>query len=111
MSTAAIPHAHPSAGTGRCWATLLVLDPDSGEVHAYPEGKENSVILHRDVESLAFCLTGFGRLLDARQPDGDDDEARVHRFRETVTAFDATPLQDGESEWNTMLAEILDGMW
>ncbi|MFD8804068.1 SUKH-4 family immunity protein [Streptomyces sp. NPDC059597] len=90
--------------------TLLAIDPESGEVHAYMEGDEDSVLLHHDVESLAFCLTEFRKLLDARGP-GIDLEAVVHRFREAVTSFDPTPLENEESEWNIMLEEILDGMW
>ncbi|MFE4607975.1 SUKH-4 family immunity protein [Streptomyces niveus] len=90
--------------------TLIVVDPDSGAVHGYPEGEEDSLPLHRDVESLAYCLTEFRKLQDAHA-HGDDTEAIVHRFREAVTAFDAAPLEDDESEWNTILDEILDGIW
>ncbi|GHA18999.1 hypothetical protein GCM10010389_66090 [Streptomyces echinoruber] len=90
--------------------TLLVIDPESGKVHAYAEGEEDSLVLHRDVESLAFCLTEFRKLLDARA-QGGDTAALVRRFREAVTSFDPSPLEDVESEWNVMIAEILDGMW
>ncbi|MEU0071195.1 SUKH-4 family immunity protein [Streptomyces sp. NPDC006332] len=89
--------------------TLVVIDPDSGNVHAYPEGEEESLVLHRDVESLAYCLTEFRKLLDARA-QGSDAEAAVHQFREAVTGFDSLPLEDEDSEWNTMLEEILDGL-
>ncbi|MFH8737704.1 MULTISPECIES: SUKH-4 family immunity protein [unclassified Streptomyces] len=90
--------------------TLIVIDPDSGAVHGYPEGEEDSLPLHRDVESLAYCLTEFRKLQDAHAHK-DNTEVIVHHFREAVTAFDATPLEDDESEWNTILDEILDGIW
>ncbi|MGW6512497.1 SUKH-4 family immunity protein, partial [Streptomyces niveus] len=86
--------------------TLIAIDPHSGVVHGYLEGKEDSLPLHRDVESLAYCLTEF-RKLQGAHAHGDGTGAIVHRFRQAVTAFGTTPLQDDESEWNT----ILDGIW
>ncbi|GAA2349499.1 SUKH-4 family immunity protein [Streptomyces kunmingensis] len=90
--------------------TLVVVAPETGTVHGYPEGEEDSVPLHRDVESLAFCLTELRRLQDAYSQGGDTDVLAT-RFRDAVNAFDDLPLGEEESEWTIMLEEFTDGMW
>jgi hypothetical protein len=90
--------------------TLIVVDPATGAVYGYPEGEEDCIPLHRDVESLAFCLSELRKLQDSSAQGGGREEI-AHRFRQAVTAFDPTPLQHEESEWNTILEEFLDGMW
>lgn len=90
--------------------TLVVLDPATGAVHGYVEGDDDSIVLHRDVESLAFCLTGLRKLQDAAK-NGEDHDALATRFRDAVNAFDALPLDHEESEWSVLLDEFASDMW
>ncbi|MEU9479253.1 SUKH-4 family immunity protein [Streptomyces sp. NPDC048191] len=90
---------------------LVVLDPQTGSVHAYPEGETESQILHRDVESFVFTLCAFRKLIDAYTEDEDEVEAFVYEFRQAVTAVDRVPLANEETEWSRLLGEVLDGMW
>ncbi|MGW5867165.1 hypothetical protein ACWFRJ_33985 [Streptomyces sp. NPDC055239] len=71
---------------------------------------DDSVLLHRDVESFAFCLTELRTLQDAWK-NGDDRDAVATRFRDAVNAFDQLPLDHGESEWSVMLEEFESDMW
>ncbi|MEU6765743.1 SUKH-4 family immunity protein [Streptomyces sp. NPDC046853] len=90
--------------------TLVVLDPVTGAVHGYIEGDDDSIVLHRDVESFAFCLTELRRLQDAGER-GEGCAEVAARFREAVNGFDALPLDCEESEWSVMLDEFASGMW
>ncbi|WP_037801043.1 SUKH-4 family immunity protein [Streptomyces sp. LaPpAH-108] len=102
----------------RRWAVLgslvtavIALDPETGTVHAYPEGEDTSQLLHRDVESFVFTLCAFRRLVDAYTEDEDEVESYAYEFRQSVTGIDPTPLADEDTEWNRLLDEVLEGMW
>ncbi|WP_329028365.1 SUKH-4 family immunity protein [Streptomyces sp. NBC_00690] len=95
-------------------AALVAIDPSSGKIYAFPEGDSEYQLLHRDVQSLVFCLAEFNKvdkIYRAAYPDTPDVEALVEEFRETISAVDATPFENAESEWNRILDEILDEMW
>ncbi|MEU0333996.1 SUKH-4 family immunity protein [Streptomyces sp. NPDC006193] len=102
----------------RRWAVLgslvtavVVLDPETGAVHAYPEGEDESQLLHRDIASFVFTLCAFRKLIDACTEDEDEVEAYAYEFRQAVTGIDPTPLADEGTEWNRLLGEVLEGMW
>ncbi|MEC4018291.1 SUKH-4 family immunity protein [Streptomyces sp. H27-D2] len=95
-------------------AALVVLDPASGKVYVFQESALDYQLMHRDIESLVYCLTEFRKLDDAYKeayPDSPDVEALVDNFQQAVNSVDLTPLSDQESEWNRILDEVLEEMW
>ncbi|MFE4373918.1 SUKH-4 family immunity protein [Streptomyces sp. NPDC056835] len=103
--------------TRRSWPVLgslrtavIAIDAQSGAVHSYPEGENESQVLHRDIESFVFRLAEFRKLRDAKSEDSDN-ETLVQSFRTAVSTPDPTPFADEDSDWNLILDEILDGVW
>lgn len=92
-------------------AALVTLDPSSGRVYIFQESARDYQLAHRDVAALVHCLTEFRKLEDAYKAPDPDVEDLVDTFRETVNAFDPTPMADPDSEWNRMLEEVLEEMW
>ncbi|MFF5938824.1 SUKH-4 family immunity protein [Streptomyces sp. NPDC012508] len=92
-------------------AALVTLAPSSGEVYIFQESAREYQLAHRDIAALVHCLTEFRKLEDAYKEPDPDVEDLVDTFREAVNAFDSTPLNDPESEWNRMLEEVLEEMW
>jgi hypothetical protein len=94
-------------------ASVIALDPHTGKVYAFGEGEPlNSYTqLHRDVESFVHALNMFKRF-DARERDDHADiEEHVEQLRARMHAFDATPFEDDQSQWNLILDEVLEGIW
>ncbi|MFF3838195.1 SUKH-4 family immunity protein [Streptomyces sp. NPDC001930] len=95
---------------GHLFTSLLALDPKSGTIYAFPEGAVDYIELHRDVESLVFALIEFRRVENDHEDDVDPEELAA-RFRENVEAFDPTPFEDENSQWNLSLEELEHGIW
>ncbi|MGW6586403.1 SUKH-4 family immunity protein [Streptomyces globisporus] len=95
---------------GYLFTSLIALDPASGKVYAFPEGSSGYIPLHRDVESLVYALVEFRKLEVDHDNDVDPEELSA-RFKETVGAFDSTPFEDDESQWNLSLEELEHGIW
>ncbi|MDX2563273.1 SUKH-4 family immunity protein [Streptomyces sp. TX20-6-3] len=95
---------------GFLFTSLLALDPKSGKVYAFPEGTVDYIELHRDVESLVFALIELRKLENDHEADADTEELAA-RFREVVEAFDPTPFENEDSQWNLSLEELEHGIW
>ncbi|MFD7229811.1 SUKH-4 family immunity protein [Streptomyces sp. NPDC059881] len=92
-------------------AALVTLDPSSGAVYVFQESGRDYQLAHRDIAALVHCLTEFRKLEEAYKEPTPDVDGLVDAFRKAVNAFDPTPLNDPESEWNRMLEEVLEEMW
>ncbi|MEU0391876.1 SUKH-4 family immunity protein [Streptomyces sp. NPDC006208] len=93
--------------------TTLALAPDTGTVYALGDGETQLVYtaIHRDVESLVYCLTKF-QILQQELEDGDENtEERVDALRTAITEFDPLPFEDEDSQWHLTLEEVIDGIW
>ncbi|WP_328940407.1 SUKH-4 family immunity protein [Streptomyces sp. NBC_00250] len=95
---------------GYLFTSLLALDPASGTIYAFPEGALGYVKLHRDVESLVFALVEF-RKVENDHENGVEPEELSARFHDTVKAFDPTPFESEDSQWNLTLEELEHGIW
>ncbi|MFD4320723.1 SUKH-4 family immunity protein [Streptomyces sp. NPDC058548] len=95
---------------GFLFTSLLALDPKSGKVYAFPEGAVDCIELHRDIESLVFALIELRKLENDHEDDADPEELAA-RFREVVEAFDPTPFENEDSQWNLSLEELEQGIW
>ncbi|WP_405676089.1 SUKH-4 family immunity protein [Streptomyces sp. NBC_01511] len=93
--------------------TTLALAPDSGTVHSLGDGETQLVYapIHRDVESLVYTLTRFESVRRQLAYDTEDVEARMDALRTEISGFDPLPFEDGESQWNLALEEVIDGIW
>ncbi|MER7665366.1 SUKH-4 family immunity protein [Streptomyces sp. NPDC096193] len=95
---------------GYLFTSLVVLDPKSGHVYAFPEGTTDCIPLHRDVEFLVYALIEFRKLEVDHDNDVEPEELST-RFKRVVGAFDPTPFSDEDSQWNLSLEELEHGMW
>ncbi|MFI9210468.1 SUKH-4 family immunity protein [Streptomyces sp. NPDC053253] len=95
---------------GYLFTSLLALDPESGKIYAFPEGAVDYIELHRDIESLVFALIELRKVEKDHEGDVDPEELAA-RFRENVEAFDPTPFEDENSQWNLSLEELEHGIW
>lgn len=95
---------------GYLFTSLLALDPTSGKVYAFPAGAVDYIELHRDIESLVFALIELRKVENDHEDDADPEELAV-RFRKVVEAFDPTPFENEESQWNLSLEELEHGIW
>ncbi|MET9438732.1 SUKH-4 family immunity protein [Streptomyces sp. NPDC006551] len=90
--------------------SLLALDPDSGQVFAFPEGTSDHLLIHRDVESLIRALCVLQQYCSDRD-DSDDEEALADSARAEIESFDPLPFTDPRSEWTIIFDEIAEGTW
>uniref|UniRef100_A0AAU2VJQ7 SUKH-4 family immunity protein n=1 Tax=Streptomyces sp. NBC_00008 TaxID=2903610 RepID=A0AAU2VJQ7_9ACTN len=90
--------------------SLLVLDPASQQVFAFPEGTDKYFPVHRDVESLVYALCALQEFHLARD-SAHDKQALAEGLRSAIADFDGLPFTDPLSEWNIIYAEILEGTW
>ncbi|WP_338490986.1 SUKH-4 family immunity protein [Streptomyces sp. SJL17-4] len=95
---------------GYLFTSLLALDPKSGKIYAFPEGAVDYIELHRDIESLVFALIELRKVENDHESDAHPEELAA-RFREVVEAFDPTPFENDESQWNLSLEELEQGIW
>jgi hypothetical protein len=95
---------------GYLFTSLIALDPASGKVYAFPEGPGGYVLLHRNVESLAYSLIQF-RKLEVDHDNDVDPEELAKRFKCAVGVLDPTPFADENSQWNVSLEELEHGIW
>ncbi|MER5222105.1 SUKH-4 family immunity protein [Streptomyces flaveus] len=94
-------------------ASVIALDPHTGKVYAFGEGESLSVYtpLHRDVESLVHALNLFKKFDEHERDDDADIGEQVEQLRARIRAFDATPFEDNQSQWNLILDEVIEGIW
>ncbi|MER5991547.1 SUKH-4 family immunity protein [Streptomyces viridosporus] len=94
-------------------ASVIALEPHTGEVYAFGEGEplDSYTQLHRDVESLVYSLNLFKRFDEHERGDQADIDEQVEHLRARIHAFDATPFEDEQSQWNLILDEVIEGIW
>ncbi|MFH9828218.1 SUKH-4 family immunity protein [Streptomyces bobili] len=93
-------------------ASVIALAPHTGQVYAFGEGEPLNAYtpLHRDVESLVYTLNLF-KIFDDQERDDADIEENVEQLRARMHAFDATPFEHEQSQWNLILDEVVEGIW
>ncbi|MBL3669694.1 SUKH-4 family immunity protein [Streptomyces sp. M2CJ-2] len=104
---------HPWLVLGYFTASVIALAPLTGKVYAFGEGEPLNTYtqLHRDVESLVHALNLFKEFEERQRDDQADIDEQVEDLRARIHAFDATPFEDDQSQWNLVLDEVIEGVW
>jgi hypothetical protein len=96
---------------GMLFTTVIALDPVSGKVYEFRDGESGYHLFHRDLESFLFALIEFRKLEVDHEDESLEPEELAERFTSTVGAFDPTPFEDEESQWNMAMEELVDEIW
>lgn len=104
---------HPWLVLGHFTASVIALDPLTGKVYAFGEGEplDTYIQLHRDVESLVHALNLFKEFEEHRRDGQAGIDEQVEDLRTRMRAFDTTPFEDDQSQWNLVLDEVIEGVW